>query len=121
MGLAAPASVRLLDRFGCPFNRTAKGNLDFLRFGGTLYNRTAFCGASMGQQLLYALDEQIRRYEAEGQVEKFEHHEFLRFVLDEEGVARGIVFMNLVTMKLDVLCADAVVFGTGGPGLIFKS
>jgi succinate dehydrogenase / fumarate reductase flavoprotein subunit len=110
----------MLDRFGCPFNRTPEGNLDFRRFGGTLYNRTAFCGASTGQQLLYALDEQVRRYEAQGSVEKFENHEFMRLVLDDEGIARGIVLMDLVTMKLDVIRADAVVVGTGGPGLIFK-
>lgn len=120
MCLAGPGIIRMMDRFGCPFNRTHEGNLDFRRFGGTLYNRTAFCGASTGQQLLYALDEQVRRYEAQGKVEKFEHHEFMRLVIDDEGVARGIVLMDLFNMKLDVLKADAVVFGTGGPGLIFK-
>ena len=120
MCLAAPGIIRMMDRFGCPFNRTPEGNLDFRRFGGTLYHRTAFCGASTGQQLLYALDEQVRRYEAQGHVEKFENHEFMRLVLDEEGHARGIVIMDLFNMKLDVLKADAVVFGTGGPGLIFK-
>ncbi len=109
-----------MDRFGCPFNRTPEGNLDFRRFGGTLYHRTAFCGASTGQQLLYALDEQVRRYEAEGKVEKYENHEFMRLILDEEGCARGIVIMDLYNLKLDVLKADAVIFGTGGPGLIFK-
>lgn len=120
MCLAAPGIIRMMERFGCPFNRTPEGNLDFRRFGGTLYHRTAFCGASTGQQLLYALDEQVRRYEAKGQVEKFEHHEFMRLVLDEEGRARGIVVMDLFNLKLDVLKADAVVVGTGGPGLIFK-
>ena len=53
---------------GVPFNRTPEGLLDFRRFGGTLYNRTAFAGATTGQQLLYALDEQVRRYESEGKV-----------------------------------------------------
>ena len=66
MCLAAPAIINMLDRFGCPFNRTPEGNLDFRRFGGTLYNRTAFCGASTGQQLLYALDEQVRRMRSRG-------------------------------------------------------
>ena len=42
---------------GVPFNRTPEGLLDFRRFGGTLYNRTAFAGATTGPQLLYALDE----------------------------------------------------------------
>lgn len=120
MCLCAPAIIRMMDRFGCPFNRTPEGNLDFRRFGGTLYNRTAFCGASTGQQLLYALDEQVRRYEVKGLVEKFENHEFMRLVLDEEGITRGIVYMDLFNMKLDVMKADAVVIATGGPGMIFK-
>lgn len=120
MCLCGPAIIRMMDRFGCPFNRTPEGNLDFRRFGGTLYNRTAFCGASTGQQLLYALDEQVRRYEVKGMVEKFENHEFMRLVLDGEGVARGIVFMDLFNLKLEVMKADAVVIATGGPGLIFK-
>ncbi len=120
MCLSAPGIIRMMQRFGCPFNRTPEGNLDVRRFGGTLYYRTAFCGASTGQQLLYALDEQVRRHEAQNKVEKFEHHEFMRLVLDEEGIARGVVIMDLFTMKLSVLKADAVVFGTGGPGLIFK-
>lgn len=120
MCLAGPGIIRMMDRFGCCFNRTPEGNIDFRRFGGTLYYRTAFCGASTGQQLLYSLDEQVRRYEAKGLVEKFENHEFMRLILDQEGITRGIVLMDMLNMKLSVLKADAVVLGTGGPGLIFK-
>jgi succinate dehydrogenase / fumarate reductase flavoprotein subunit len=120
MCLAAPGIIRMMERFGCTFNRTKEGNLDFRRFGGTLYHRTAFCGASTGQQLLYSLDEQVRRYEVQGKIEKFEHHEFMRLVFDDEGRARGIVVMDLFNLGLFILKADAVVFGTGGPGLIFK-
>ncbi|MFI0434416.1 MAG: succinate dehydrogenase flavoprotein subunit [Parachlamydiaceae bacterium] len=120
MCLSAPGIIHLMDRLGCPFNRTAEGHLDFRRFGGTLYHRTAFCGASTGQQLLYALDEQVRKQEVLGRVERFESHEFMRLVLDEKGVARGIVVMDLFNMKLSVLKADAVVMATGGIGVIFK-
>lgn len=120
MCFAAPRIIHMLDRFGCTFNRTPEGNLDFRRFGGTLYNRTAFCGASTGQQLLYSLDEQVRRHEAKGHVEKFESHEFMRLVLDETGIARGVVIQDLFNLKLEVLKADAVLLATGGPGLIFK-
>jgi succinate dehydrogenase flavoprotein subunit len=120
MCYAAPKIIHLLDRLGCPFNRTPEGDLDFRRFGGTLYNRTAFCGASTGQQLLYALDEQVRRWEVKGKVQKYELQEFLRLVIDEEGRARGIVLHDLFNLKIDVLKADAVLFATGGPGLIFK-
>ncbi len=120
MCLSAPKIIAMMDRFGCPFNRTSEGNLDFRRFGGTLYNRTAFCGASTGQQLLYALDEQVRKYETLGKVEKFESHEFMRLVMDENGMARGIILMDLFTMQLHALKGDAVVMATGGIGVIFK-
>lgn len=120
MCLAAPSIIKMLDRYGCPFNRTSTGHLDARRFGGTLYNRTVFCGASTGQQLLYTLDEQVRKWEVKGKVEKFENHEFLRLVMDEESRARGVVVMNLFNQKLEVIKADAVVVATGGPGLIFK-
>lgn len=120
MCLASPGIIRMMERFGCPFNRTPEGNLDFRRFGGTLYNRTAFCGASTGQQLLYALDEQVRRHESKGRIQKFESHEFMRLVTDEQGLTRGIVLMDLFNLKLEILKADAVIVATGGPGLIFK-
>lgn len=120
MCLAAPGILNMLDRAGCTFNRTPEGNLDFRRFGGTLYHRTAFCGASTGQQLLYTLDEQVRRYESKGLIEKYENHEFLRLVLDDEGVARGIIMHDLYNLNLEVLKADAVVIATGGLGVLFK-
>src|SRR5438552_15259854 len=99
MTYAAPGIVYMLDRMGVPFNRTSEGLLDFRRFGGTLFHRTAFAGATTGQQLLYALDEQVRRYESEGKVRKFEGWEFLSAVLDSTGTARGICAMDLRTME----------------------
>ena len=67
---AAPGIIHLMDRMGVMFNRTPEGLLDFRRFGGTLHHRTAFAGATTGQQLLYALDEQVRRFEVDGLVTK---------------------------------------------------
>jgi succinate dehydrogenase / fumarate reductase flavoprotein subunit len=116
---AGPGIIDLLDRMGVPFNRTPEGLLDFRRFGGTLYNRTAFAGATTGQQLLYALDEQVRRYEAEGKVKKYEGWEFLSAVIDSKGVARGITALNLRTMELHSFAAGAVILATGGIGAIF--
>jgi succinate dehydrogenase / fumarate reductase flavoprotein subunit len=116
---AAPAIIDLLDRMGVMFNRTPEGLLDFRRFGGTLYHRTAFAGATTGQQLLYALDEQVRHYEALDRVKKFEGWTFLSAVLDDSGVARGICAMNLRTMDVRTFPADAVIFCTGGIGAIF--
>jgi succinate dehydrogenase / fumarate reductase, flavoprotein subunit len=115
----APAIIDLLDRMGVPFNRTPEGLLDFRRFGGTLYHRTAFAGATTGQQLLYALDEQVRRHESEGRVKKYEGWEFLSAILDSKGAARGIVAMDLRTMEVRAFPADAIILATGGIGAIF--
>ena len=116
---AAPAIIDLLDRMGVPFNRTSEGLLDFRRFGGTLYHRTAFAGATTGQQLLYALDEQVRRYEAEGKVTKYEGWEFLSAVLDSSKACRGICAMDLRTMQVRTFPCDALIICTGGIGAIF--
>lgn len=75
---AAPGIIHLMDRMGVMFNRTEEGLLDFRRFGGTQHHRTAFAGATTGQQLLYALDEQVRRHEVAGLVTKYEGWDFLR-------------------------------------------
>ena len=117
---AAPAIIDLLDRMGVMFNRTPEGLLDFRRFGGTLYHRTAFAGATTGQQLLYALDEQVRRFESEGKVRKFEGWSFLSAVIDENNIGRGICAMDLKTMEVRTFPADAVIFCTGGIGAIFR-
>ncbi|MDT4897879.1 MAG: succinate dehydrogenase / fumarate reductase, flavoprotein subunit [Acidobacteriota bacterium] len=115
----APAIIYLFDRMGVPFSRTKEGLLDFRRFGGTKHHRTAFAGASTGQQLLYALDEQVRRREAEGKVQKYEGWEMMSLVMDDHQVCRGLVAMNLQTLELKAFKADAVIMATGGPGLIF--
>jgi len=116
---AAPGIIYMLDRMGVMFNRTPEGLLDFRRFGGTKHHRTAFAGATTGQQLLYALDEQVRRFEAEGLVTKYEYWDFLGVVLDDAGVCRGITAQNLRSGEIVSFRSDAVILATGGPGIIF--
>ncbi len=101
------------------FNRTPEGLLDFRRFGGTKYHRTAFAGATTGQQLLYALDEQVRRWETAGLVTKREHWEFLGAIIDDDGVCRGVSAQDLRSMEIHTFSSDAVILATGGPGIIF--
>ncbi|WP_163526530.1 succinate dehydrogenase flavoprotein subunit [Halobacillus ihumii] len=116
---AAPSIIHLLDRMGVMFNRTPEGLLDFRRFGGTQHHRTAFAGATTGQQLLYALDEQVRRHEVNGLVTKYENWEFLSAIIDEDGIGRGVVGQNLKDHEIKAFPADAVIMASGGPGIIF--
>src|SRR4051794_8895143 len=120
MCYAAPNIIYLLDRMGVAFNRTPEGLIDFRRFGGTLHNRTAFAGATTGQQLLYALDEQVRRYEAEGKVTKYEGWEYLGFIREEgTGRAKGIVAVNLRSLEVRSFPGVATCLATGGCGLVY--
>lgn len=114
----APRIIDLLDRMGVPFNRTNEGNRDLRLFGGSLFKRTHFAGATTGQQLLYAFDEQTRRYTDEGKVTKYEFWEFLGPVI-EDGRCVGIVAQDSRTMQIRSFRADAVVMATGGCGLVF--
>lgn len=132
MAEAAPGIVFMLDRMGVPFNRTAEGLLDFRRFGGTLFHRTAYAGATTGQQLLYALDEQVRRFElvdvvdehgvaipGERLVRKWELWDFVEAVLDDNGTCVGALAQDMKTMEIRAFPADAVVLATGGCGIVF--
>ncbi|WHY78120.1 succinate dehydrogenase flavoprotein subunit [Neobacillus sp. WH10] len=116
---AAPKIIHMFDRMGVMFNRTPEGLLDFRRFGGTQHHRTAFAGATTGQQLLYALDEQVRSFEVKGLVTKYEGWEFVSAIIDEEGTCRGITAQNLRSMEMKSFPADAVIMATGGLGMIF--
>ncbi|HEY5312812.1 MAG TPA: succinate dehydrogenase flavoprotein subunit [Pirellulales bacterium] len=114
-----PRIIDLMDRLGVPFNRTEEGFRDQRRFGGTLFKRTAFAGATTGQQLLYALDEQVRRWEVAGKVKKYEFWDYLGPIIDDAGVCRGCVGQDLVSMEIRAFPADAVVVASGGCGLIY--
>ncbi|CAN5634105.1 succinate dehydrogenase flavoprotein subunit [soil metagenome] len=114
----APKIIDLLDRMGVPFNRTAEGQRSLRLFGGSLFKRTFYAGATTGQQLLYALDEQTRRYESENKIAKFEFWEFLWPVI-HDGQCGGIVAQDMRTMQIKSFRADAVVMATGGNGLVF--
>lgn len=119
MSFWAPKVIDLMDRLGVTFNRTHEGFIDRRRFGGTLYKRTAFAGATTGQQLLYALDEQVRRWETEGLVRKFEFWDFLGPMTDDSGRCVGAVAQDMVSMQIRAFPGDATIVASGGSGLLY--
>ncbi|MDD2568050.1 MAG: succinate dehydrogenase flavoprotein subunit [Clostridia bacterium] len=116
---AAPGLIYAMDRMGVMFSRTAEGLLDLRLFGGVKNRRTAFAGATTGQQLLYACDEQVRRLEVAGYVNKYEGWEMIDLIIDDNVVCRGCVAQNLATMEIKSFIGDAVIIATGGAGMIF--
>ena len=116
---AAPKIIKMLDRMGVPFTRTAEGVLDLRNFGGQKNKRTCFAGSTTGQQILYALDEQVRRWEVKGAVHKYEFWEFVKIIKNKEGICRGLVAQSMNTMEVRAFRADTVILATGGPGQVF--
>ena len=115
----APGLIHTFERMGVTFSRTPEGLLDLRLFGGVKNKRTVFAGSSTGQQLLYGVDEQVRRYEDQGLVRKCEWWEMLSLVLDGDGRCRGITALDLRSLQVEAFPADAVILATGGLGLIF--
>jgi len=115
----APGLIRTFERMGVTFSRTPEGLLDLRLFGGVRNKRTVFAGSSTGQQLLYGVDEQVRRYEEAGLVSKREWWEMLSLVLDSQGRCRGITALNLRNLEVEAFPAEAVVLATGGLGLVY--
>ena len=116
---AAPKLIKMFDRMGVPFTRTPEGVLDLRNFGGQKNKRTCFSGSTTGQQLLYALDEQVRRWEVKGGVNKYEFWEFIKIFKDKNGVCRGIIAQSMNSMEIKAFKADVVILATGGPGQVF--
>ncbi|MES9951427.1 MAG: succinate dehydrogenase (quinone) flavoprotein subunit [Candidatus Thiodiazotropha sp. 6PLUC2] len=115
----APGLIQTFERMGVTFSRTAEGILDLRLFGGVKHRRTVFAGASTGQQLLYGVDQEVRRQESLGRIQKFEWWEFLSLALNSDGASQGVIAMNLRTMEIKPFPADAVILATGGMGQVY--
>lgn len=119
MCMAAPSIIKMMDQIGCLFNRTEDGKIDFRRFGGSLYKRTAYCNTTTGQQLMYSLDEQVRKFESKELIKRYDHHEFLRLITDENGKTSGIILQDINDLSIFSIPSNVVVIATGGLGVIF--
>ncbi len=116
---AAPGLIYTMERMGVVFSRTQEGLLDLRHFGGVKKKRTVFAGGTTGQQLLYGLDSQVRRYEDKGLVTKYEGWQFLSAVIDNNNICRGIIAQNMSDLSIHEFKADAVCLATGGAGMIY--
>ena len=117
----APERIYELEAWGCPFSRTQEGKIAQRPFGGAGFPRTAYSSDKTGHLMLHTLYEQAVRFEQEnerGEMKIYDEWFALRLIV-ENGVARGIVALNLTTGELEVLNADAVSWATGGSGRVY--
>ena len=118
----APDIVRWLDRLGVPFN-AKDGRLVQRNFGGQAKKRTAYARSSTGKMLMSALIDECRRYETEGLVTRFDHHELvdMHTVVDNAAhrVLTSIIVRDSYTGELTRL-GGVTILCTGGLNGFFE-
>ncbi|MGA7885514.1 MAG: fumarate reductase/succinate dehydrogenase flavoprotein subunit [Acidobacteriaceae bacterium] len=117
----AQNSLNIIDQCvaqGVPFAREYGGSLDNRSFGGAQVSRTFYARGQTGQQLLLGAYQALERQVDAGQVTMYPRSEMLDLIV-VDGKARGIVARNLITGKLSVHIADAVILATGGYGNVY--
>ena len=110
----APVFVRFLARAGVLFNRTTEGHLEQTQTAGHTKPRTVRVDDVTGQHVVRVLEEQVRRCEAKGMVERKEYFVPLSFVFDEENSCRGLVVMERANHACTALKADAIIMTIDG-------
>jgi succinate dehydrogenase / fumarate reductase flavoprotein subunit len=118
----AEVSVNIIDQCvaqGVPFAREYGGRLDNRSFGGTQVARTFYARGQTGQQLLLGAYQALAHQIHLGTVKLFNRMDMLDVVLDDDGVATGIIARDLITGETSRHTAHAVVLATGGYGNVY--
>jgi succinate dehydrogenase / fumarate reductase, flavoprotein subunit len=117
----AQISTKIIDQCvaqGVPFAREYGGSLANRSFGGAQVSRTFYARGQTGQQLLLGAYQALERQVRAGSVTMIPRTEMQDLIV-VDGKARGIVARDLVTGKLTVHIADAVILATGGYGNVY--
>ncbi len=120
----APEAVYELEHFGVPFSRTEEGKIYQRPFGGMTTNfgegiaqRTCAAADRTGHAILHTLYGQSLRHKADFYIEYFA----IDLVMDEEGVCRGVIALDMATGVLHRFRASLVILATGGYGRAYFS
>ena len=109
-----PRDILELERLGAIFSRDAEGRIAQRPFGGQGFPRTCYAADRTGHALLHVMYEQLLKKKV------FVYEEwYVLSLMVEEGTAKGVVAMDLMTGDLHVIAAKAVIFATGGYGRVF--
>ena len=115
MSQEAGDAVLELERMGVIFSRGEDGKLGTRRFGGQKVARTFFVGAITGSALLHVLYEQSLKLGLQVYEEWF-----VTSLINDDGVVKGVVALDLKTGELEAISAKAVVIAAGGAGRVFE-
>ena len=121
---AIPA-IYELEHYGVPFSRTEEGKIYQRPFGGMTTKfgegppaqRTCAAADRTGHAILHTLYQQSLAHDARFFIEFFA----LDLIMDDEGVCRGVIALEMATGDIHLFRAQGVVLATGGYGRAYFS
>lgn len=112
----APKIIEELFADGMSFTLNSDGEPDVRAFGGQSVRRTYYAASNTGRQLMYTLIDQIRRYEAEGLVQRMTGWLFLQLLWKEDQVS-GCVLTHIITGEKTFLHGKVIIASGGLNGM----
>ena len=111
----APGVIYEMEHWGCPFSRMDNGKIAQRPFGGAGYPRTCYGADRTGLYLLHTLYEQTVRLNTK----YYEEWMVLQLAVDDKGVCKGVIALNVPDGRIELIGANAVIFATGGAGRMY--
>jgi len=103
------------EHMGVIFSRDEAGHLGTRAFGGQQRARTFFVADFTGQAMLHVMYEQIMK----AGIRVYEEW-FVTSIIMEDGQCHGVVALDMMTGRLQIIKAKAVVMAAGGLGRAFE-
>jgi fumarate reductase flavoprotein subunit len=111
----APRELLQLEHWGCPWSRQPNGRIAVRAFGGMKNMRTWFAADKTGFHMLHTLFQTSLKY---GDVRRYDEWFVTRLLVDD-GRVHGVVALELMTGRIEVITAKSVVLCNGGSGKVF--
>jgi fumarate reductase flavoprotein subunit len=111
----APRELLRLEHWGCPWSREPDGHVAVRPFGGMKQQRTWFAADKTGFHMLHTLFQTSLKYE---RITRYDEWYVTRLLVDD-GRIRGVVAIELMSGRLEMVTAKAVILCTGGCGRVY--
>jgi fumarate reductase flavoprotein subunit len=111
----APRELLQLEHWGCPWSREPNGRIAVRAFGGMKNMRTWFAADKTGFHMLHSLFQTSLKYADLTRYDEW----FVTRLLVDDGRVHGVVAIELMTGRIEVIAAKSVVLCNGGSGKVF--
>jgi fumarate reductase flavoprotein subunit len=111
----APRELLRLEHWGCPWSRESDGHVAVRPFGGMKQLRTWFAADKTGFHMLHTLFQTSLKYERITRYDEW----FVTKLLVDDGRVSGVVAIELMSGRIEMITAKAVILCTGGCGRVY--